>query len=69
VNEFEYKYIGSAFSARKVLREVEAFERDGWSLYSLDPTVLLVFGSGGTTGMQAVMRRPLRRDTQARETG
>jgi hypothetical protein len=65
---FQYKYIGNAFSPREVLKKVEEHERDGWSLYSLDPTLFLILGSGGTSGMQAVMRRPLVRDAESHNT-
>ncbi len=68
MDTFEYKYIGNAFSPRKVLKQIEEHERAGWSLYSLDPALFFIFGSGGTSGMQAVMRRPLGRDTKSRDS-
>ncbi len=67
MDRFEYKNIENAFSARKVLRQVEAYEREGWSLHSLESTHFFVFGSGGTAGLRAIMRRPLSRDVEAED--
>lgn len=59
MDTFEYKYVANAFSPSKVLREIEAHEKLGWSLYLIQPTQFLIFGSGGSASLQAVMRRPL----------
>lgn len=69
MDRFEYKNIDSSFSARKVLRQVEAHEREGWSLYLLESTHHFVLGSGGTTGLRAIMRRPLARDRESDGNG
>jgi len=67
MDRFEYKYICTTFFSRTVLRQVEVYEREGWSLYSLAPTQFFIFGCGGTAGgMQAVMRRPLAQETGTR---
>jgi hypothetical protein len=57
VDRYEYKCIEADFSADKVLRQVEAHEQDGWTLYSLQPKLMILMGCGGTFGMRAVMRR------------
>jgi len=60
MDRFEYKHIITTFSARSALRQVEAAEKEGWSLYLLQPTYLFLLGFGGTgRGLVAVMRRPL----------
>ena len=69
MNTFEYKYISNIFSPRKVLQQVEMHEKEGWSLYTLDAMQFFIFGSGGTAGVQAVIRRPLVRETKTDATG
>ncbi|MCH7687428.1 MAG: hypothetical protein IH899_12230 [Planctomycetes bacterium] len=65
MEQYDYKYIHSTLNAEKTLRQVEKHERDGWTLYFLQPTLFLLFGSGGTGGLTAVMRRSRVRDTNA----
>ncbi len=63
MERFEYKYISNAFSARQVLQQVEAYEREGWTVYSLESTHFFILGSGGSAGLQAIMRRPVVRES------
>ena len=65
MEQYDYKYLSSAFSSKKVLRQVEEYERDGWTWYFLRPALSFLFGSGGSSGMEAVMRRSHVRDTKA----
>lgn len=58
MERYDYKSFGNAFSAEKVLRQIEEHEGLGWTLYYIRPTQFLILGSGGTAGLMAVMRRP-----------
>ena len=62
MHQFEYKFISHAFSPRKVLRDVQAHEQQGWSLYSISPTYLFLAGSGGSTSLHAIVRREIKPD-------
>ncbi len=53
---YKYKQFQS-LSADKVLRQIEAHEQMGWSLYLLQPIHFFIFATGGSGGLQAVMRR------------
>lgn len=64
---YKYKQFHS-LSADKVLRQIEADEQMGWSLYLLQSIPCLLFGSsGGPVGLQAVMRRKIAAVPQAEE--
>ena len=67
MDSWKYKHIQSSLSADRVLRQVEAHEQMGWSLYLLQPCQFFIFGSGGSSGLQAVMRRKASERQQAEE--
>lgn len=55
--QYEYDKITSIFSEKRVLRKIEQREKEGWELYFLKQNKLFIFGSGGTIGLTAVMRK------------
>lgn len=52
-----YRHVYSYVSVKKVLRQVEDLERQGWEFYQLYPLGIHFFGSGALDGLTAIMRR------------
>lgn len=63
---YKYKNIHSLFPD-KVLRQVEAHEQMGWSLYFLQSSQIFWLGCGGGGGLHAVMRRKISEKPHAEE--
>lgn len=63
MERFEYKYFSSQFFPHRVLQQVEAYEREGWAVYSLNQAYSYFLGCGGSGGLEAIMRRPVVRES------
>lgn len=58
----EYKLIATNTKTEKALREIEQAEQEGWEVFSIQPSQSLIFGSGGSQGVWAILRKPKNRD-------
>ena len=57
MNQYQYEQFSDLFSPNSVLRKIEQREKEGWELYLLEPIRIFLFGTGGTGGLTAVMRK------------
>jgi len=63
MSQYEYEEISSVVSSKQVLRKIAQRETEGWELYLLRQNQFFLFGSGGTAGLVAIMRK-VRRSEQ-----